>query len=329
MKRPHVHLLVLFALPALCASIASAQIDRLPLDGYAATVDGNVITIGDVVFSIHEADERLRILHGGTELAAKRAELFRSGLEQLIEQEMIVAAFTKKGAAIPERMIDERVNQIIFDRFKNDRAALLAALADDGMTLEEWRTTIRDRMIVSAMRRMEIGDKAIISPRALIAAYEEQRERFEQPSQVDLRLIYLKHGDDPEAAYTRLSAAREQLLNDGDFATVARELSEDPSAPAGGDWGWIEPGMLRAELRDAIAATEAGAISEIIATPEGLYLLRVAGRRDAVSRPFEDVRDEIEETLRRDEIEQLYQEWIQRLRNQHAVVYHIDLSDSP
>jgi peptidyl-prolyl cis-trans isomerase SurA len=184
-------------------------------------------------------------------------------------------------------------------------------------------------MIVSAMRRMEIGDKAIISPRALIAAYEEQRERFEQPAQVDLRLIYLKHGDNPEAAFTRLAAAREQLLENGDFATVARELSEDPSAPAGGDWGWIEPGMLRAELRDAIAATEAGAISDIIATPEGLYLLRVAGRRDAVSRPFEDVRDEIEEALRRDEIEQLYQEWIQRLRNQHAVVYHIDLSDTP
>ena len=107
-------------------AIRPTEAAKLPLDGYAAVVNERTITIGDVMMSIYEAEEKLRIMHGGEALEEKRDELFRSGLEKLIDQALIIEEFgSRKDMQIPDRMVDDRVNEIIFERFGNDRSALM------------------------------------------------------------------------------------------------------------------------------------------------------------------------------------------------------------
>lgn len=297
---------------------------KLPLDGYAAVVNDRTITIGDVMMSIYEAEERLRILHGGAELDAKRDELFRSGLEKLIDQALIIEEFgTRKDMQIPDRMVDDRINEIVFERFGNDRSALMSALAEDQITFEDWRETIRERLIVMAMRRVEIGDRIIISPTQVRAAYEERKDRYNLPEQVRLRLIFVRTGTPPEAAYDEAVAARARIEAGEPFAAVAKEVSDDPSASTGGDWGLLDPGMLREELKSAVTGLELGKPSDVLFTPEGYYLLLVEERREASVKSFADVRAEIEAELRERESERLYRDWMKRLRQKYSVIYYI------
>jgi len=303
----------------------SAQmiLNTLPMDGYAAVVNERIITIGDVMMSIYEAHERLRTRYGGEELESRRHELFLSGLEKLIEQNLILEEFEDAEGQIPDRAIDDRINDIIFESFGNDRSELLSALAKDGITLEEWRETIRERIIISAMRRNVIGDKVIISPRQILDAYSEQQNRFQQPEQVRLSLIFLKQGEDSEKTLEKITETRESILDGKLFADAAREVSGDSSAAAGGDWGWVQPADLRDELKNAITNLPTNQISEIIYTSEGLYLLQVEEHKQSYTKTLEEVRLEIESELKEKEGERLYKAWMERLRNKHSILYYI------
>lgn len=314
----------------LCLAGTAAGSAKLPLDGFAAVVNERTITIGDVMMSIHEAEERLRILYGGEELEAKRQELFRSGLERLIDQALIIEEFgTRKDMQIPERMVDDRINEIVFERFNNDRSALMSALAEDQITFADWRETIRERLIVMALRRVEIGDRIIISPTQVRQAYEERKDRYHSPGQVKLRLIYVPLGTPPEAAHDAVAAARARIEAGEAFDAVAKEVSQDPSAPLGGDWGWLDPAMLREELKTAVTGLAPGAVSDILFTPEGYYLLQIDERRDASTKSFEEVRAEIEAELRERESERLYADWMKRLRQKFSVIYYVPVEPAP
>ena len=62
----------------------------------------------------------------------------------------------------------------------------------------------------------------------------------------------------------------------GDFAAIAREVSEGPEATTGGDIGWVARLQLDKALEDAIFATPVGKTSDVVSVSgDGLYLFKV------------------------------------------------------
>jgi parvulin-like peptidyl-prolyl isomerase len=59
-----------------------------------------------------------------------------------------------------------------------------------------------------------------------------------------------------------------------DFATLARELSEDPSASRGGDLGLVRVADLAELLRTAALPLAPGELSALVETPDGFVLLK-------------------------------------------------------
>jgi len=57
------------------------------------------------------------------------------------------------------------------------------------------------------------------------------------------------------------------------FVDLAREHSDDVSAPKGGDLGMVERGDLEPEVEDVGFALEAGELSEVLETAQGVHLL--------------------------------------------------------
>jgi peptidyl-prolyl cis-trans isomerase D len=87
-----------------------------------------------------------------------------------------------------------------------------------------------------------------VDEEALRRLYEDERERFREPEQRRARhiLVTLAAGADATAeaeAKARIEAIQVRLAAGEDFATLARELSQDPgSAPQGGDLGLFGQG---------------------------------------------------------------------------------------
>lgn len=305
--------------PGLSRSYANEKAQAV--DGFAAVVNERVITMGDVLDFIQPNILQLRDVYAGEELERKREEAYTTGLQLLVDQALIVEEFKKSGGTIPDRLVNDRINEVIFDQFENDRAKFLAALAEEQITLEDWRERIRERLIVSALRQQEINDRVQVTPDNLRQAYEKSRAKFSRPQQIKLSMITLRKDRSADETVAREEAVRlrGRLLAGENFATLAKEFSHDPKAVNGGDWGWITPQDLRAELRQGLDTLKVGDISDILETPDAFYVARVEELRAAYQPTLEELRPELEKDVRRAEADRLYQAWMERLKRKHAI----------
>ncbi len=312
---------LLFLAVTLAGTVAAAS-RSVPLDGYAATVNDRIIMVSDVLASMAPVQQQLRATYSGDELEKKLKEAFEASLDALIEKALIVEDFKHSKAEIPERMIDERVNSFIHDNFDNDRAAFLQALAEQRMTIEEWRKDFKERMIVMMLGRQRVADRVVVAPRAVWEAYLANAAEYHVPAKALLRIIVLNRGQtdqDQEAKRQQAESILEQLKDGADFGELAATHSEDAKSKNGGSWGWIETRQLRAELAAAAERLSSGALSEVIATDDMLYILQVEGKKEAATIPFEEVRPRIEKQLRQVEEDRLYASWIALLREQYFI----------
>ncbi|MGH6828423.1 MAG: peptidylprolyl isomerase, partial [Rhizomicrobium sp.] len=70
-----------------------------------------------------------------------------------------------------------------------------------------------------------------------------------------------------------------QLGSGGNFAMIAHQFSQSPSAAAGGDIGWVHDGQLAPELSAALTKMTAGSVSPPIRSIGGYYILALRARQ--------------------------------------------------
>jgi len=97
------------------------------------------------------------------------------------------------------------------------------------------------------------------------------------------------------------------------FEQVARENSEDGSAPEGGDLGWMSPGGFVPEFEQAMDALPLGGISGPVPSRFGMHLIQVLERRNTEIE-MKQLREQARGALRERKYEEAYQEWVKELR---------------
>ena len=106
----------------------------------------------------------------------------------------------------------------------------------------------------------------------------QQSAETTPPDVVGLRLIVTSTVDEAQQVVERLTRGE-------DFAALAREVSIDPSADAGGSIGPIAVSSLRPELRQALEGLTPGRFSTVVAIPTGFAILTIASDIEAGARP--------------------------------------------
>lgn len=71
-----------------------------------------------------------------------------------------------------------------------------------------------------------------------------------------------------------------RVKNGEDFATLAKEFSEDPSATEGGNLGWFGKGAMVQEFEDAAFVLNTGQVSEVIKTEFGYHIIKVNDKKE-------------------------------------------------
>jgi len=178
--------------------------------------------------------------------------------------------------------------------------------------LEEVRIATVEVGIDSDGEAPEIGEEAIqevltTRPDQVAQRYHERNAEFNRPERVRARHILRSVSRDasPEEvaqAKADIEAAAARIAAGEAFEDVAREVSQDPGSQAnGGDLGFFARGQMVPDFERAAFALQPGEISEPVRTDFGFHLIRVEEREEAVSRPLEEVREQIAADLLREE----------------------------
>ena len=118
----------------------------------------------------------------------------------------------------------------------------------------------------------------------------------------------------PEQAARRLQQVKRAIeTGERRFEDLAREVSEDGSAAAGGDLGWFGPGVMVPEFEEPASRLAPGQISEPVASRFGVHLIQVLERRRTTIEPAQR-REQARNILRERKFQQSYEEWVEELR---------------
>jgi peptidyl-prolyl cis-trans isomerase SurA len=311
----------------LAVAVASAQQSEV-IDGVAAIVNDDVITISQVRELISVRERGLREVYSGADLAAKVKEMRLAAVKDLIDRQLIIQEFRKmqeKGASIPDYVIDDRVQSIIREEFGGDRPAFIRTLQAQGYTVTRFKEIEREKIVVQAMRQSKVNENFVVSPNQVQEFYNKNRGAYALPEQVKLRMIVLREGvgsDIPTSGSKSQIAGeiRQKLVDGAEFTRMAEMYSEDEGTrDAGGDWGWIERGTLNEQLSSIAFALGAGQVSQVVHVGDSFYILLVEAKKNAAVKPISAVRDEIERNLIQQERMKVQQRWLDTLRKKSYI----------
>ncbi|MCI5224588.1 MAG: hypothetical protein D3924_18460, partial [Candidatus Electrothrix sp. AR4] len=85
---------------------------------------------------------------------------------------------------------------------------------------------------------------------------------------------------------------------DSDFAALAEQYSEGPTKAQGGDLGFFAAGRMVPAFDRAVFSMQPGELSEVVESEFGYHIIKLEEIRPASVRSFEQVKDNLEVTLK-------------------------------
>ena len=257
----------LAALPALAqtpapAAAPAASTPAQPDDTVLATVNGKPITRGDVNAATEELAQNLPPQLQG-----------------------------------PAR--DEYVLGFLIDLTAMAQAAEADKL-DQTPAFKQQLDFIRKRVLMQAA--LEKATKAALTDDAMKKTYEEAVKQQKPEEEVHARHILFRAApDDKEASAAAEKKAQDveaRLKKGEDFATLAKELTEDPSGKQdGGDLGFFAKEQMVPEFAEVAFGMKPGEVSKPVKTQFGWHVIKVEEKREKPTPTFDEVKPQIEQFL--------------------------------
>ncbi len=293
------------------------------LDGIAAVVNGEIITISEVDEASAPEMAELRRRYAGATLRDKQRALFKQSLQPLIDQRLQLARAQELNLQVSENDVAYHVNKLKEQNQISD-AQLQQMLESRGLTMEAYQEQIRHGLLVSKVVNAEVRSRIILMETELRAAYEQHKERYRVAGELTVsHILFLvpSHATSEEEARAkqRAETVLQTIRQGGDFVTLAKLHSEGPSADRGGLLGTFRTGELLPGFEQAITALQPGNISNVVRTRVGWHIIRLEQRKAGAYRPFEEVKDSLKSELSQTKLDKKYVEWVESLRQQAFV----------
>lgn len=128
--------------------------------------------------------------------------------------------------------------------------------------------------------------------------YEANKERFVEPLQVRARHIVFaipSGASEEELAEIgeKAEAVYKSAVGGADFAALAQDNSNDPSAANGGELGWLKLNDLIPAFSDQLKDLKPGDVSKPFVFNSGYHIIKAEERKEESQLPFAEVRDQI------------------------------------
>ncbi len=292
-------------------------------DGVKAVINDTVITYSQVEEFTAPAAESLRRQYAGQPQVyqQKLNDALSDSLQQLVDRQLILRSFDVEGYQLPESVVDQLVQDRIRDRF-GDRVTFIKTLQAQGMTVEQFRKDVRNQYIVQALRQKNVSSEIVVSPYKIETYYLAHTNDFQIEDEIKLRMIVLnKANPDDTNTVHRADEILAQIKKGATFSEMASIYSDGSQKSQGGDWGWVERSVLRKDLAETAFTLKPGEMSGVIDTPASVYLMLVEQTRPAHIKPLDDVREDIEKTLRTQQQAKLEKDWMDGLKKKTFIRY--------
>jgi parvulin-like peptidyl-prolyl isomerase len=294
--------------------------DRPPKPEIAARVAGHPITRSQLDRAVSEK----LWLEGNP--AADPAVVRAAALEELIDHELLRLKVKELDPPLTasDKEINERLRRLI-GRFES-KGALETAMKSQGIPNErDLRERLAARIRQEKLVTLRIGESIKVTDEEARKWFDANQQSIALPERVEARHVFIPTLDHPpEEAKQKLDAALVELTEKKkDFASLAKEISEDPATKdSGGALGWMTRDRLPADFAAPVFSLETNQPA-LVRTKLGWHLVEITARKPAEPRAFEQAKPEILAALEAIKRRQATEDFRKSLRQAHAAEIEI------
>ena len=316
MKILNLPSLLMFLLLATTAAVNASEI------GIAAIVEGTRISEKQLQQAIDNYLQQQGTNVGAIRDPKRFKEVRAKVLDVLIGQELLWQAASRDKTVADDAEVNQAISQYQA-QFDSD-SAFDIKLQQGGYNQTTFYQDLRRRISAQKWIDKFVKNNLEVSADEVHAFYLENGQEFTQPEEIRARhiLIKLESGASDEArenARALLSGIRNNIVGGGDFAALAKQLSQGPSATKGGDLGYFTRGQMVAPFEQAAFALAPGEISEIVETQFGLHLIKLVDRKPLVQYAEKDISEKIHAYLMQQKYRRAVDEAVSRLKTEAAI----------
>ncbi len=302
----------------------------IEVNGFAATVNGSVITKNEVSFMLSPVYAQLvtQFPRRGPQFEAKFKETRDNIMQELIDRQIILDEFKQMGAVIKPHVIDDEIKRQMRELYNGDEAKFREELKRSRLTMEGYREMTREKMVVQAMRQQKFADAPPPLPNEVQKEYNEIKSTLRDVTKdvITFRKIFIPASDpaNPLATPdTQLALAEDiarQIAEGKDFAELAESYSKDAYAEDGG----LQENVPRTDLSPEFAAIVfESPVDKIIGPlldPLGFTIVMPIKIELGPAPPLNgEIRQMIEQQVTKKKTAVEYERWIEGLRKRAMI----------
>ena len=256
---------------------APAYAERL--DAIAAMVNGEVVTC----YEVEQAEKALKdqLTQQGIALPSEDVIYQRS-----LDARVMRTLQHQEAESLELKVGAEEVAAAMADvekRNKLEPGQLESVLQAQGIDVEHYRQTLKDRLLSTRLMNIAVRSKISISEEAMREYYRKHLKNPKPVREVRVAQLFISLPAEADSAVVeatrqRVNALYQQLQSGADFTRMVALESDAPDSTSGGDMGWISPGAVKGAFAQ-VFTLKVGEFTDVIRSSGGFHILKVTDER--------------------------------------------------
>lgn len=273
-KRQNLGWILSIAILATCATSAYSQVQKV--DKIVAIVDDDVVLASELDSRVSSIKARFTDKPGQL---PPEAILREQVLERLVSENIQMQLAQRAGIHISDEQVNQSFAQLAEGQGLTP-SQLLQELNTQGESLTTVMRDLRRELTLQQVQQSMVNRRIFISETEVETFLKSAEGQFWQQPMMNLRHIQFalpsNAGPAEVASAVKLAdSVSEKLAQGEDFATMAIQHSNGPTALEGGPVGWRRSIEFPPEISEALSRAEVGTITQPIRSSGGIHIFQV------------------------------------------------------
>lgn len=309
----------LLFIAGLAAGISAAALPAKESNSILASVNGEPITLLDVLPLTSQKEYQLGVVYSGELLAKEILKLRKNAVDRLIDHKLVQAEYAKQNFKISNRDIERELDRVSEHMGCRSREEWIRRLRKEGTTLEQMRREVEKNMMVQLMMQRQVVIDGKPTPKEMYEYFESHTKDYTEAEKIGLSMLKLDlKTPDLQQEIDRINV--ELQLKKSTFADLVKKYN--PAMTNNGYLGEIERPLLRPEFAAALKNVTQGMFAGPLQMDDGVVWLYVDSYKKAVQADFQSVENRIRSDMEKSRREQVLQEYFAKLRSRAVVEYY-------
>ena len=289
-------------------------------DRVVAVVNNDAITLSELQETIVAYRAENRQGRGG---GPSDDELAKQFLPKLIDGRLQLQEAERERITVDDHEVTDEIAERIKMYNTKSVEEFEKLIKEQGITMDAVRKRVREALRVQKVIRRKVALRVSVTDTEIVQYVEENRPKLETGLSYHARhlLVVPESPDDKgwEAARIKAEILRSQIVDGADFATIARQSSQDASGKDGGDLGTLKRGELAEDIESEILKLEPNQVSAPYRSSLGYHVFQLESKESLEGDGLVRIKQQVREILFRQKYEARLEAWLKEIK-QRAII---------